>query len=175
MEPRSQEATGQAEKPRSCDTTKRAENLRSLETQVRNQLRACIAQAKMHQISGIHPRARSRKLSLKKWPRASSHCGRARVAQGFRARMNNFHSILIEVLNTAQMAISMKCWGWCDNNGISETTFNWQTDWGYPLVNELSSSNPYLSMLIYQRVCQSKVVSGMGVSWNGVPLVITHL
>ena len=25
------------------------------------------------------------------------------MAQGFRARMNNFHSVLIEVLNTAQM------------------------------------------------------------------------
>ena len=85
------------------ETTERAENLRSQETQVRNQLRACIAQAKMHQISGIHLRARSRKLSLKNWPRASSHCGRARMAQGFRARMNNFHSVLIEVLNTAQM------------------------------------------------------------------------
>ena len=34
---------------------------------------------------------------------ASSHCGRARMAQGFRARMNNFHSVLIEVLNTAHL------------------------------------------------------------------------
>jgi len=25
------------------------------------------------------------------------------MAQGFRARMNNFHSVLLEVLNTAQM------------------------------------------------------------------------
>jgi hypothetical protein len=58
----------------------------------------------MHQISGNHLRAKSRKLSLKNCPRASSHCGRARMAQGFRARMNNFHSVLIEVLNTAQLS-----------------------------------------------------------------------
>ena len=62
----------------------------------------------MHQISGIHLRARSRKLSLKNCPRASSHCGRARMAQGFRARMNNFHSVLIEVLNTAQISYCRK-------------------------------------------------------------------
>jgi hypothetical protein len=55
----------------------------------------------MHQISGIHLRARSRKLSLKNCPRASSNGGRARMALGFRATMNNFHSVLIEVLNTA--------------------------------------------------------------------------
>ena len=36
---------------------------------------------KMHQISGIHLRARSRKLSLKNWPRANSHCGRARISR----------------------------------------------------------------------------------------------
>ena len=27
------------------------------------------------------------------------------MAQGFRARMNNFHSVLIEVLNTAQFLV----------------------------------------------------------------------
>ena len=58
-------------------------------------------------IYGNHLRALGRALAQirKLTARGRCHCGRARIVQGFRARMNNFHSVLLEVLNTAQLFV----------------------------------------------------------------------
>ena len=71
--------------------------------------------SRLHRASKSSPNLRnlsSRKLAQAQFEKLSSHCGRARMAQGFRARMNNFHSILIVVLNTAQVLFGPFPNGW---------------------------------------------------------------